>query len=224
LNLDPDDSEGKTNRDTLTREFARFVLLKTIESTPCHVVDLGKMEIGKSSPDKRFSSNFLTVSLKAATKNSEAYEYPSRPRNPLIVLGPVATGITWGMDRHSDWKENLPVFLQERNTQTSFYDLACFVLRQRILDDTTETLEKSLIGGLSEIFTQDLVEYWSKQLSLEKVYVQENEHPYQATSPRPFEDHSWLGNTEEADGVLALKTRISYLEGLLRMHHIAFEE
>lgn len=224
LNLDPEDSHGKNNRDVLTREFVRLVLVKTIETSACHVIDLGKIELGGNPPDKRFSSNFLTVSLKKATKTGECYDYPSRPRNPLMVLGPAATGLTWGMDRHPDWKENLPVFLQERKTKTPFHDLACFVLRQRIIDEEAEDLSQALVSGLSELFTQELAEFWARKLALEKVYLEKTDSPFQESLPHPFDDHSWLGDTEQADRVLALNSRINYLEGLLRLHHIAFDD
>lgn len=224
LTLDPEDSTGKTNRDVLTREFARLVHLKTTESGLCHVLDLGEITIGGTPPDKRFSSNFLTVSLKAATTSSEAYGYPSRPRNPLIFLGPKATGLTWGMDRHPDWKKNLPVFLQDRKTKTPFHDLACFVLRQRGMESTSTSLEEGLMNGLSEMFTDELCAFWRTQLTLEKVYATKIDLPFQDSQPSPFADLSWLGNTEEADPTVVLNSRINYLEGLLKMHHISFDE
>src|ERR1700719_2814631 len=58
IDLDPDVSNGKTNRDILTREFVRLVQLKN-GSEPYHVLNLGEAAIGGSLPESRFSANFL---------------------------------------------------------------------------------------------------------------------------------------------------------------------
>lgn len=224
LDLDPDSNNGKNNRDLLTREFARLVLVKMVGSTPCHVLDLGEIKLNDQAPEKRFSSNFLTVSLKKATTSDKAYGYPSRPSNPLIVLGPKATEMTWGIDRHPDWKENLPIFLHGRQTKTPFHDLACFVLRQRGFDSSITSLQDALVEGLAEIFTGDLTEFWKRQLSLEKVYAAKIDEPFQDTAPAPFADHTWANGDSSLDEVAALKDRVVYLEGLLQMHHIDFDK
>lgn len=221
LDLDPEGTNGKNNRDFLTREFARLVFIKNIGSRPCHVLDLGTIKIDGHAPEKRFSSNFLTVSLKKATTSEKAYEYPSRPSNPLLVLGPKATGLTWGIDRHQEWKTNMPVFLHERQTKTPFHDLACFVLRQRGFDSAPGSLQDGLNEGLSAIFTSELSDFWRSQLSLEKVYAPKVDDPFQDSAPTPFADHAWAGGDEEDESAV-LKERITYLEGLLKMNHIDF--
>ncbi len=223
VDLDPEVSNGKNNRDVLTREFARLVQLKN-GAEPYHVLNLGEVEIGGSSPEKRFSSNFLTVSVKKSTTSEKVYEYPSRPTNPLLVLGPKATGITWGIDRYSEWKANLPVFLQGRKTKTPFHDLACFVLRQRGFFSSATTLQEGLMDGLAEIFTPELCAFWKTQISLEKVYAEEVQDPFQDTAPNPFGDCSWMGDMQPVNEMLTLTSRVNYLEGLLRVHKIPFDE
>jgi hypothetical protein len=224
LDLDPEDSNGKNNRDIFTREFARLVQIKTLGTEIYHVLNLGEVACGGPSPEARFSANFLTVPVKGATTSSESYVYPNRPKNPIIVLGPKATGLVWGIDRHPDWQENLPVFLQDRRTNTPFHDLACFVLRQRGFISSAVSFQDGLMDGLLEIFTEELCRFWRMRLALEKVYVSEIQDPFQETSPNPFADHSWVGNTEQTDHTVALKSRINYLEGLLSVHHIEFDK
>jgi hypothetical protein len=223
VNLDPEDNVGKNNRDFLTREFARLVQIKNVELEPCHVLNLGEVTLGGNSPEKRFSSNFLTVSLKSATTANKAYNYPSRPK-PLVVLGPKATGLTWGIDRHPNWKENLPCFLQERKTSTPFHDLACFVLRRHGFISEATSLQEGIMDGLSEIFTQELCDYWKEKLASEKVFLRPVKDPFQDSVPNVFADHSWASRGKGADEKVALSSRINYLEGLLKVHNIEFNE
>lgn len=222
IDLDPNVSNGKTNREILTREFARLVQLKN-GTEPYHVLNLGEVVIG-GSPEKRFSSNFLTVSVKKATTSDRVYEYPTRPSNPLLVLGPKATALKWGINRHSDWKANLPVFLRDRKTKTPFHDLACFVLRQRGFLSSATTLQEGLVDGLAEIFTPELCVFWKTQISLEKVYAAEVQAPFQDIMPAPFGDCSWMGDIQPVNERVTLSLRVNYLEGLLRVHKIPFEE
>lgn len=222
VDLDPEVGTGKTNRDILTREVARLVQLKN-GSEPFQVLSLGEVTRGGNPPEKRFSSNFLTTGMKKATTSATAYDYPSRPC-PVLVLGPKATGLTWGIDRHSEWKTNLPVFMQGRKTKTPFHDLAIFVLRQRGIESTATTLQEGLMDGLAEIFTPELCAFWKTQISLEKVYFGEVDTPFQDSASTPFADCSWMGDLQPGNGEVSPESRISYLEGLLRMHHIPFEE
>lgn len=221
IDLDPDVLSGKANRDVLTREFSRLVQLKN-GSDPYHVLNLGEVTIG-GSPEKRFSANFLTVPMKAATNSTNAYGYPSRPKNPLLALGPKATGLTWGMDRHREWRENLPVFLLGRKTKIPFHDLACFVLRQKGFNSSATTLQEALMDGLEEVFTSELCAFFKRRLSLEKVYAENVISPFQTTVPNLFDDCSWLGEMQPANETHSLLARINYLEGLLHLHHIPFE-
>lgn len=223
LDLNPEVSIGNNNRSGLTREFSRLVQLKT-GSEPYYVVNLGEVAVGGNPPEKRFSSNFLTTAMKKATTSVTPYEYPARPANPLLLLGPSATGLMWGMDRHSDWKINLPVFLEGRKTKTPFTDLAIFVLRQRGIDSEAENLQEGLFDGLCEIFTVELCEFWKKQISLEKVYFGSADTPFNGTASSPFSDCSWMGNFQSTDKASVLTSRVSYLEGLLKVHNIPFEQ
>lgn len=221
VDLDPENSIGKNNRDILTREFVRLVQIKNVGSKPCHVQNLGEITIGGTTPEKRFSANFLTVPLKNATTDSKATGYPNRPK-PILMLGSNGTGLAWGMDRHPEWKVNLPVFLQERQTKTPFHDLACFVLRQRGFISDATSLQEGIVDGLKEIFTDDLCDYWKSKLSLEKPYMESIGEPFQDKVPNTFDDHSWA-ECKPSDIAEDLSERIVYLEGLLKMHHIEFE-
>lgn len=222
LDFDPEVSIGNTNRAGLTREFARLVQLKN-GSDPRHVLNLGEVTIGGNSPEKRFSSNFLTTGMKKATTSENVFEYPSRPC-PLIVLGPKATKLIWGMDRHTAWQENLPTFLVGRKTKTPFHDLACFVLRQRGFISEATSLQEGLMDGLAEVFTKELCDYWKSKLSLEKPYFAAVENPFQDSPSNAFEDYSWADSNDQSGGANGLAERVTYLEGLLKMHHISFEE
>ncbi len=223
LDFNPDVSLGVNNRSGLSREFTRLVQLKN-GSDPYHVLNLGEVSVGGNPPEKRFSSNFLTVSLKKATTSATAYGYPSRPSNPLLMLGPEATGLTWGIDRHPDWKSNLPVFLHGRKTKTPFTDLAIFVLRSRGVDSEHTTLQDVLNDGLCEVFTDELCAFWKSQISLEKIYFTEVADPFQDELASPFADCSWMGDMQPGNGENELASRVIYLEGLLRLHNIPFEE
>lgn len=222
IDLDPEISSGKNNREIFAREFARLVQLRSGVNS-CQVSNLGEVDSGKS-PEKRFSSNFLTVSLKKATTSEQNHEYPSRPTRPLLMLGPKATNLKWGVDRHPDWKVNLPVYLSGRRTKTPFRDLACFVLRQRGFDPLIATLRDSLSHGLKETFTNDLYDFWKMQLSLEEIYADKVTEPFQLTMPNVFGDCTWLGEGKNTDELASLSMRVNYLEGLLRVHKIPFEE
>lgn len=220
VDMDPEVGNGKTNREVLTREFVRLVQLRN-GTEPYHVLNLGEVTVGGNAPEKRFSSNFLTTGMKKATTSQNIFEYPSRPC-PLIVLGPKATKLTWGMNRHPDWKENLSTFLQGRKSKTPFHDLACFILRQRGFVSEATNLQDGLMDGLAEIFTSELCAFWKTQLSLEKVYTQKIDNPFQDSQPAPFADCSWLGDLRPVNEKTTLASRVAYLEGLLRMHHIPF--
>lgn len=223
VDFDPEVSLGNNNRASLTREFTRLVQLRN-GTEPYHVLNLGEVSIGGNAPEKRFSSNFLTVSLKKATTSEKTYDYPSRPSNPLLVLGPKATNITWGIDRHSDWQENMPVFLEGRKTKTPFTDLAIFVLRQRGIESEADNLQEVLVDGIGEMFTPELCEFWKKKITLEKVYFEEVVDSFQETAAAPFADCFWMGDMQPVNETADLSSRITYLEGLLRMHHITFDE
>lgn len=223
VDLDPEENIGKNNRDRFTREFTRIVHIKNIGQKSCQVLNLGEVSISSTQPEKRFSANFLTVPLKEATTMNSESVYPNRPK-PLFIMGPQATGLTWGIDRHPDWKQNLPCFFQERKTNTPFHDLACFVLRKYGFESSAASLEDGIADALGEIFTSDLCEYWKSKLSLEKPYVRSAANHFQPECPDVFSDHSWALIEKEADEAAALAARVAYLEGLLKMHDIAFKK
>lgn len=222
IDLDADNPIGKTNRDGLSREVSRLVLVKNNGAQPGHVLNLGSVVRNGTTPEKRFSANFLTTALKSATTDSEASGYPSRPK-PILMLGSAATGLTWGIDRHPQWKENLPIFLSERITKTPFHDLAYFALRQRSLESEAQSFQEVLVDGLREIFTDELCEYWKKKLTLEKPYMEAIPETYQDSLPKTFEDHAWAECDVEASQVALLTDRVAYLEGLLNMNHVEFD-
>lgn len=222
VDLDPENGNGKTNRDMLTREFVRLVQLKN-GSEIYHVQNLGVVTKGGTAPEKRFSSNFLTTGMKKATTNVTPMEYPGRPC-PLLILGTKATGLTWGINRYPNWEQNLPEFLKGRKSKTPFHDLAIFVLRQRAVDTEATELQQGILDGLAEIFTSELCTFWKKQISLEKVYFPKVEQPFQDMVATPFNNCAWLGDSQPGNAEETPESRIAYLEGLLRMHHIPFDE
>ena len=92
----------------------------------CRVAFIKKR--GKPSILARISSNFFTVPLKKGSQSAKVYFYPNRPV-PVLKLGQVATGITWGISYFEDWIKNLPELLVDVKSSSPFTDLAVFVLK-----------------------------------------------------------------------------------------------
>ncbi|HYC79862.1 MAG TPA: hypothetical protein VEC17_02455, partial [Candidatus Binatia bacterium] len=64
LDLNPNRTEGKDNRKLIELEFAKIALLSRNNDVLFQVTELGKIQRNGNEPEKRISSNFLTVPLK----------------------------------------------------------------------------------------------------------------------------------------------------------------
>src|SRR5579863_2784899 len=63
IDFDPDKNEGKSNRKLIELEFTKLVLLNKVQGKITQVSELGKIDHTGKDPEKRISSNFLTVPL-----------------------------------------------------------------------------------------------------------------------------------------------------------------
>ena len=216
LNLDPDSHAGKRNRDAVTVEFARLVMLKKAPSGEIrHVTVFGSVEMGGTDPEKRISSNFLTVPLKKASLARDPEGYPKRPA-PLLSMGPAATGTKWGVKKHPDWQANLPTFLTELQSNTPFTDIAILVCRNHSFLQRPPTLRDGLKSAIGKRFTKPLADWLMQRIALESRLVSsqcpdfsdEYHEPLEGVGPqqRP---------SQNAGSEQAMQNRIKYLESLL---------
>ena len=111
LDLNPATLQGRNTRKSVELEFTKLVLVGNTHGGIKQVIELGKIDEDGTSPEKRISSNFLTVPLKRASDQTAPYYYPRRPKAPLLKMGPAATGRKWGIDYHDDWMSNFFVML-----------------------------------------------------------------------------------------------------------------
>lgn len=71
LDLNPDSLEGKDNRKQVEVEYTKTDLLEKTRDDFKQVTELGKIDVGGTTPEKRISSNFFTVPLKKASGQKE---------------------------------------------------------------------------------------------------------------------------------------------------------
>lgn len=170
LDLDPDTTQGKNLRQILELEFTRLVLLNNIGDGFRQVMALGAVHEGGTSPEKRISSNFLTVPVKKASVSMQPWGYPRRPA-PLISLGATLTGKHWGAALHADWKANLPKFLTDSKSRAPFTHLAVFVARScGDFRGTRELLREDLTDCLQKRFPGPLADFWGEKMRVERSY------------------------------------------------------
>ena len=170
LDLDPESSEGKNNRKQVELEFARLVLLgKTSDDKVMQVVELGKIDETGTQPEKRISSNFLTVPLKKASNQTAPFYYPSRPKAPLLKMGFSATGKRWGIGYHEDWAANFLLMLTTVNSKTPLIDLAIFICRDCVFDDRTIDIFQAIKEQLEKRFTNGIANFWTQRIEKEKI-------------------------------------------------------
>jgi hypothetical protein len=168
LDLNPDKTEGRINRKAIELEFAKLVLLERSPHNIRQVSELGKIDRAGKDPEKRLSSNFLTVPLKKATEQSGECFYPKRPsETPVIQIGQAATGLKWGMKYHPRWHHSLPKLLYEVKGSTPFTDLAVFLMRDTLLRGNSYVA--ALSNALKERFSPQLADFWIKRLEQEKI-------------------------------------------------------
>lgn len=226
LDCDPNKYIGKKNRDLIKTEYVNLVQVSNINGIPTHIKNLGGVEEGGTSPEKRISSNFLTVSLKNSTTKATPSFYPKRPKNyPLMKLGREATGIAWGVKHFEDFQLSVPFFLSDRISTTPFHDLAILVLRN--INGDKLILYDALIDGLEKLFTKPLFDFWRTSMKFEKMIFQTPPDAFQSTVSRVFNnDLDWLlteHNVGVRDEAISLKRRVKYLEELLIENKIDFK-
>ncbi len=223
LDFNPKKSEGKENRRLIELEFAKLVLLGKIDGIIYQVFELGKICDNPKSPEKRISSNFLTVSLKKASEQSRPFSYPSRPAAPLIEMGESATGFKWGMKLHNDWRQNLPMFFSEIVEPTVFTDLAFFVLRDfSIQSGGPMNYIQALSLLLKEKFTSELSTLWIEKIKKEQVLVKHIINPFTEIYDQFIKKYQSLDKEIGNRGLEFMQDRIIYLESLLKKNAINF--
>lgn len=178
LDLNPSSLDGKNNRKQVELEFTKLVIIEKSLNNLKQVIELGKIDIGGTNPEKRISSNFFTVPLKKASGQKEPYYYPRRPSAPLLKMGPAATDNKWGIKYHDDWSSNFPVLLSEIKDPTPILDLAIFVCRDCRFDDKSVEIFSSVGEQLRMRFTEKLANYWISKINKEKIMARNVENPF----------------------------------------------
>lgn len=231
LDLSPNTAEGKNNRQAVELEFVRLVKLKSAADLKVRQISvLGKVETGGTSPEKRISSNFFTVPVKKGSESAKAYNYPSRPAS-LLKFGGTATGLKWGADYHADWMFNLPKFLSDVKSNTPFTDLAIFVFRDGKVGSTASNIREALIDSISVRFSEELGEFWIKQINAEKVFFKHGDDPFRGSYKESLAedtDSTLKSQTSDSETLKSLDQqllvdRILYLEGLLDAKEIEYQ-
>lgn len=169
LDLNPESAEGKENRKKIALQFCKIVLLKKTKDTTHQVIKLGEITKKANDPEKRVSSNFLTVPLKKASISNQAYFYPNRPKTPFFKLGQNATGLKWGLQIHEDWQNSLISILAKTRSPTPFTDLAIFCSKDSSISNSSDDLLVFLQTSLYHRFTLSLVKFWFDRIKMEKV-------------------------------------------------------
>lgn len=225
FDLNPDKPEGKSNRKAIELEFTKLVLLDRSHDKITQVSELGKIDRSSKEPEKRISSNFLTVPLKRASDQTDKFFYPKRPAAPLFKMGNSATGLKWGIAYHDDWLHSLPKFLSEIKDSTPFTDLAIFVMRDSAIDgDSTINLVDALKQLITKRFSYTLGRFWCERIEKEQVFARHVSVPY-SISHEPFGKPTKAITTPrfENQEKKQLVDYINYLEGVLEANDIQFE-
>ena len=178
LDLNPETLEGKHNRKQLELEFTKLVLVGNTHDGLKQVIELGKIDEAGNSPEKRISSNFLTVPLKKASGQVEPYYYPRRPKAPVLKMGPAATGKKWGVGYHDSWMSNFLALQTSIKSATPSLDLAVFVCRDCALDDGVNDLANALGDQLEKRFTKDMASFWVSRIVKERVLARHIDAPF----------------------------------------------
>jgi len=224
VNFDPDKMDGKNNRKSIELEFTKLVLLNNEHNKITQVSELGKIDRESTHPEKRISSNFLTVPLKKASDHSTPYSYPKRPATPLMKLGQAATGQKWGIDHSDGWRTNLPIFLSDVKQSSPFTDLAIFIFRDTLFEIGSVDYITALTTVIDKRFTKELMEFWIEQIGKEKLFAKHVGLP-SSNEYEPFgkNDSSEDESTIDQFSKKQLIDHIAYLEELLLAHQIAFK-
>ena len=185
LDLNPESLDGKNNRKQVELEFVRLVLVGNSHGGVRQVTELGKIDEAGTHPEKRISSNFLTVPLKKASNQATPFYYPSRPKCPLFKMGLAATGKQWGLSFHDDWMSNFLAIQTTIKGSTPSLDLAVFVCRDCAIDDGVADIFTALEEQLEKRFTKNLADFWIQRIEKEKVMARGVDDPF-ADHHAPF--------------------------------------
>ena len=223
INFDPESSDGELYRKFLTIYYSKFVRVsKSEEFGELQITNLGEVDKNGTPPEKRISSNFLTVPLKKAAQAKNPMGYPKRPA-PLLSMGRVADGMNWGIDYHPGWKIIFTKFLEGRKTKTPFMDLAIFVLRDSDLKVGQGGVLEAVYSGLKELFSEPLADFWISHIKFEKKLANFPSLETQEKCSKILEKVGWqMTNKKKTEAELLLMKRIDYLEGILKKKGISF--
>ena len=223
LDLDPAKQSGGENRKRLLIEFTNLVLLEHKTGSLKQVTELGSVEANAVLPEKRMSSNFLTVPVKKASRQQQPYEYPGRPA-PLLIMGSGATAYKWGVTRHNDWNDNISLFLSGAKSSTPYLDLAIFVCRDSDFEDKATDLVTALGDRLERRFTKTLANFWIAKIKKERVLARHVDSPfvshYSSFVSRCVTDTTKSTHHYEAMDKNELVKRVALLEALLKQYGI----
>lgn len=216
LDLNPDSLDGKNSRKQVELEFTRLVLVGNSDRGVRQVTELGKIEDAGTHPEKRISSNFLTVPLKKASNQTTPYYYPNRPKHPLFKMGLAATGKQWGISLHDNWMLNFLAILTTIKGSTPLLDLAVFVCRDCVIDDVTTDIFTALEEQLNKRFTKKLAEFWILRMEKERAMPRGVEIPF-AGYHAPF-----ASIYKRATTSVKQYAQMNKHELIARIHHLEF--
>jgi hypothetical protein len=214
LDLNPDSLEGKNNRKQVELEFTRLVLVGNSHDGVSQVTELGKIDEGGTHPEKRISSNFLTVPLKKASNQTTPFLYPNRPKCPLFKMGLTATGKKWGVIFHESWMTNFLAIMTSIKGSTPALDLAVFVCRDAAIDDEASDIFVALEQNLRKRFSKNLADFWIQRIEREKAMHRSVEVA--------FTDHhaSFAGVYKQASASKKEYTQMTTSELIARIHQL----
>ncbi|OAJ69945.1 hypothetical protein A7976_12320 [Methylobacillus sp. MM3] len=226
LDLNPDTFNGKNFRKQIELEFTRLVLVANTPEGLKQVIELGKITGGEKNPEKRISSNFLTVPLKKASGQIESYFYPRRPAAPVLKMGPTATGMKWGISYHEDWMSNFLVLLAETKSSTAALDLAVFICRDCSFEETAGGLIPALSKQLYKRFTADMANFWVSRIEKEKLLARhintpfvDNHSPFASCykeKPAPAKCYDQMKKADLIKRILYLECKLNALEATVK--------
>ena len=231
LDFNPETLEGRNNRATMKLEFTKLISLKPASDGKVrHVVVLGKEKVGGLPPEKRISSNFLTVPVKKASESVRAFFYPNRSSSPpLLKMGSVATSVKWGVDYHDDWRSYILMFLAGTKSKTPFTDLAIFVFRGVQLSKGHGNVQTTLADALKNRFSADLAKLWAQCMAAEKVFFELSGALFSDTYQESLteSEFSAVGGVSDRDALRSLNKealidKIVCYEDLLTAYDIEF--
>ena len=219
LDLNPDSLEGKNSRKQVELEFTRLVLVGNSHGMVRQVTELGRIEDAGTHPEKRISSNFLTVPLKKASDQTAPFYYPSRPKHPLFKMGLAATGKKWGISFCDNWMSNFLAILTTIKGSTPSLDLAVFVCRDCAIDDGVGDIFTALEGHLKKRFSKDLADFWIQRIEKEKVMARGVETPFAhhhvlfasfyKQAPAPTKQYRQMNKSELIDRIHQLEAKLA---------------